>query len=63
MAASVNRDVSIEVSRLLNVPSSLIKAELEGMYGSAVLRDMYEIIQLYDIYEKGVQYPVEGTKD
>ncbi len=63
MAVSVNRDVSVEVSRLLNVPSSLIKAELEGMYGSAVLRDMYEIIQLYDIYEKGVQYPVEGTKD
>ena len=46
MEASVNRDVSIEVSRLLNVPSSLIKAELEGMYGSAVLRDMYEIIRL-----------------
>ena len=63
MAASVNRDASVEVSHLLNVPSSLIKAELEGMYGSAVLRDMYEIIQLYDIYEKGVQYPVEGTKD
>lgn len=63
MAANVNRDVSVEVSRLLSVPSSLIKAELEGMYGSAVLRDMYEIIQLYDVYEQGVKYPVETNKD
>jgi len=59
----VSKNVSVEITRLLNIPSSLIKAELEGMYGSAVLRDMYEIIQLYGVYEKGVKYPVETNKD
>ena len=59
----VSKNVSVEITRLLNIPSSLIKAELEGMYGSAILRDMYEIIQLYDAYEQGVKYPVETNKD
>lgn len=59
----VSKNASVEITRLLNIPSSLIKAELEGMYGSAVLRDMYEIIQLYDVYEQGVKYPVETNKD
>ena len=29
--------VSIDVTRLLNIPTGLIKNELEGLYGSAVL--------------------------
>lgn len=59
----VSKNVSVEITRLLNIPSSLIKAELEGMYGSVILRDMYEIIQLYDVYEQGMKYPVETNKD
>lgn len=54
---------AIDVTRLLNVPSSLISAELEGLYGSAVLRDMYSIIQMYSVYEKGAGFTTEGSKD
>lgn len=58
-----NKDSSVEVTRLLNIPTSMITNELEGMYGSAVLRDMYQIIQLYGIYDHGVQFPLENNKD
>lgn len=53
----------VDVTRLLNIPTGLIKSELEGLYGSAVLRDMYEIIKLYDVYEKGAQFAVDTTQD
>lgn len=51
------------VSSLLNVPSSLITAELEGLYGSAVLQDLYQIIELYGVYEKGASYTVDTQAD
>ena len=43
-------DVTRVDSRTLNLPSGLIRAELEGLYGTNVLSDMKEIIDLYDIY-------------
>lgn len=55
--------IQVDVTRLLNIPTGLIKSELEGLYGSAVLRDMYEIIKLYDVYEKGAQFAVDTTQD
>lgn len=55
--------IQVDVTRLLNIPTGLIKSELEGLYGSAVLRDMYEIIKLYDVYEKGAQFVVDTTQD
>lgn len=55
--------IQVDVTRLLNIPTGLIKNELEGLYGSAVLRDMYEIIKLYDVYEKGAQFVVDTTQD
>ncbi len=55
--------IQVDVTRLLNIPTGLIKNELEGLYGSAVLRDMYEIIKLYAVYEKGAQFAVDTTQD
>lgn len=56
--------MSIEtVSRVLSVPSTLITAELEGLYGTNVLQDMQNIIQLYDVYENGAEYKAEASKD
>lgn len=55
--------VSIDVTRLLNIPTGLIKNELEGLYGSAVLRDMYEIIKLYSIYETGAEFATDSNGD
>lgn len=47
----------------LSIPSSLIKTELEGLYGTNVLQDMRNIIQLYSVYEDGAEYAVEASKD
>ena len=56
--------MSIEtVTRVLNIPSSLITAELEGLYGTNVLQDMQNTIALYDIYENGADFVAEGSKD
>ena len=56
-------DVTRVDSRTLNLPSGLIRAELEGLYGTNVLSDMKEIIDLYDIYERGAPFPVETQGD
>lgn len=56
--------MSVEaVSRVLNVPNSLITAELEGLYGSNVLHDLQDIIDLYEVYEHGAEYTVESSTD
>ena len=51
------------MSRVLNVPDSLITAELEGLYGTNVLQDMKDIIGLYDVYEKGAEFTAEASTD
>lgn len=51
------------MTRVLNIPSSLITAELEGLYGTNVLQDMQNTIALYDIYENGADFVAEGSKD
>ena len=56
-------DVTRVDSRTLNLPSGLIRAELEGLYGTNVLSDMKEIIDLYDIYERGAPFPLETQGD
>lgn len=53
----------LTVTSLLDVPSSIIKAELEGLYGAAVLQDLREIISLYNVYEKGADYTTDATTD
>lgn len=56
-------NTSIDVTRLLDIPAGLIKEELEGLYGSNVLRDMYDTIRLYNVYEHGAPYVQEGQLD
>ena len=51
------------IGSMLGIPPSLIKAELEGLYGSNVLQDMKDIISLYDIYENGAEFPKDLNKD
>lgn len=51
------------LNRVLNVPNSLIIAELEGLYGTNVLQDMQNIIHLYEVYEYGADYTAEANKD
>ena len=36
---------------MLNSYQEFVTAELAGLYGSAVLQEMNDIIRLYDIYE------------
>ena len=50
------------VAANLRVPYSLISTELEGLYGSQVLAEMHEIIDYYDVYEKGAGFKTEGSK-
>lgn len=58
-----NNNVQVYVSRLLNIPAGLIKMELEGLYGTNVLRDMYEVIHLYSVYEHGAEYSQDTNLD
>lgn len=51
---------SVNYGGPLRVPPSMVYAELDGLYGSAVLRDMHQIINLYDVYEKGADYTTEA---
>lgn len=41
----------------------LFEREVEGIYGSFILRDMADIIKLYDLYDNGVKAEVENGLD
>lgn len=55
--------VAITHSAITNmgVPKNLISEELEGIYGTSVLAEISEIIEYYNIYDKGAAFIVEGT--
>ena len=57
-----DNNISIATGALA-IPSSIIKAELEGLYGTNILQDMSSIIRLYDVYEHGASYLQEGKLD
>lgn len=52
-----------EITNLLNIPASIIKTEISGLYGANVLQDMYEVIKLYQVYESGADYVRESNLD
>ena len=58
-----HKNSSSEITKLLAIPPNLIKAELEGLYGTKVLQDMYEIIEHYQVYEKGASFNVDSVGD
>lgn len=59
----MSKEANVDVSKLLTIPTGLIKTELEGLYGNRVLADMYEIIKLYSVYEKGADYDLDQNTD
>ena len=63
MAKEFSKTVSREASRVLNLPTGIIRTELEGLYGSAVLEDMKNIIGLYEVYDKGAEFPADSSLD
>ena len=46
-----------------SLPNNLINAEISGIYGSALLSEMNELIELYKIYESGADFAVDTSKD
>lgn len=50
----------VEVSYIekTRIPMNIINVELEGLYGSTVLKEFSEIFKYYDIYEKGAKFDV-----
>lgn len=58
--ATIINNQSVDYGRNLRIPQSLISAELDGLYGSTILRDMHQIITLYDVYDKGADYITEA---
>lgn len=53
-------DISIFES-YLQIPRNLITQEIEGLYGTHVLREMAEIIKYYDVYDNGAKFLSEGS--
>lgn len=47
----------------LRIPYSLVSSELNGLYGSRVLAEFREIIEYYNIYEKGAQFNHDSSLD
>lgn len=58
--ATIINNQSIDTGRQLTIPNSLVYAELDGLYGSKILQDMRNIINLYDVYENGADYVTEA---
>lgn len=53
-------DVAIYES-YYTVPRNMIQAEMEGLYGQRVLRELAEIINYYEVYEQGAKFIPEGS--
>lgn len=58
--ATIINNQAVDYGKQLRIPQSMVYAELDGLYGSAILRDMHQIINLYDVYEKGADYITEA---
>lgn len=54
-------DVDIFDSVQIPVPRSMITAEIEGLYGTRVLKELGQIIKYYEVYEKGATFTSEGS--
>jgi hypothetical protein len=46
-----------------NVARSLIQTELEGLFGTNTLRDLKDILNLYNVYENGADFTPETNGD
>lgn len=62
---SINKYLSeneIYISQSTKIPQSLIYAEMSGLYGTRILREMGEIIKYYNVYEKGAEFVADSSK-
>lgn len=60
MSKQIQNDMDI-FEPYLQVPRNLITQEIEGLYGSRILREMAEIIKYYDVYDNGAKFLSEGS--
>lgn len=58
--ATIMNNQVVDYGKKLRIPQNLVYAEIDGLYGSAVLKDMQQVINLYDVYEKGADYITEA---
>ena len=56
-----NQEVVARQQKEFAFTQSLIQQELHGIFGSETLRDMREIIALYNIYEEGAEFDMDST--
>lgn len=47
--------------KAMALPQFIFKKELQGLYGSTVLRELGELIGYYDVYESGAEFATEGS--
>lgn len=50
-----------KIRSLTDIPYFIYNNELSGLYGSAVLRELGELIKYYNIYESGADFTTEGS--
>lgn len=58
---SYNRDIISRQMKNFLFTKSLIQQELHGIFGSETLRDMKEIMALYNIYEEGAYFDQDNN--
>ena len=61
MIKSYNREIIARQVKEFAFTQSLIQQELHGIFGAETLRDMKEILALYNIYEEGADFNVDNN--
>lgn len=56
-------EVVLQQMKNFNLTKSLLQAEISGLYGSELLKDMNKIIEYYDIYTNGADFTPATNKD
>lgn len=56
-------DVDVVVNGLKNIPYQMIQNELEGLYGRRVLQEFKDIIDYYNVYDKGADFVPAHVND
>lgn len=60
MITSYDKEIVARQVKEFAFTQSLIQQELHGIFGSETLRDMKEILALYNIYEEGAEFDIDS---
>ena len=52
-----------KAAQLLPINQQVIHDEIAGAYGQELLAELGELIECYEVYEKGAEFTAEGAKD